>query len=314
MQSLRVKPSIACIGEAMIELSLGRDDPSTARIGFAGDTLNTAIYLKRAAVAALDVSYLSVLGTDPFSAQMRRFIAAEGVLTAGIGTSRDKLPGIYSISTDENGERSFSYWRQDSAARTLFAPGSGTSLDQLAAYNAVYLSAITLAILPRPVRTALLDHLDMLRASGVIRLAFDSNWRPRLWQNIGQAREAVARAWSLTDIALPSLDDEMALFGDANEAETLARFARNCPGTGALKRGSKGPLPIGGDCALPAFAPVENPVDTTAAGDSFNGAFVAAMLRGKGLGQAMLDGHAYASAVITHRGAIIAANAMPALG
>ncbi len=305
--------SIACIGEAMIELALDRLDPALGRVGFAGDTLNTAIYLKRAGGMAVDVSYISVLGSDPFSARLRNMIASEAIATDCIGTAPERMPGLYSISTDEKGERSFHYWRENSAARTLFQPGSGTSLDDLGRFEVVYLSAITLAILPESIRSALLDRLALLRAKGTVKVAFDSNWRPRLWQDIATARTVISRAWSLADIALPSLDDEMALFGENSQQQVLARFAGICPGIGALKRGAAGPLPLGAQGLQGRYASIEKPLDTTAAGDSFNGAFLAAHLRGKPLADAMQDGHAYASCVVMHPGAIIPADVLPAV-
>lgn len=50
---------IACVGEAMVELALDRGGQS-AQIGFAVDTLNTAIYLRRALGAAATVAFVSV--------------------------------------------------------------------------------------------------------------------------------------------------------------------------------------------------------------------------------------------------------------
>jgi 2-dehydro-3-deoxygluconokinase len=242
---------------------------------------------------------------------LRLFIEAQGVSTGYIGISPDKLPGIYAISIDPRGERSFHYWRDNSAARTLFQPGSGTSLDMLDGFNLVYFSAITLAILPPQMRAAFLDRLALWRRRPGCRVAFDSNYRPRLWGSTGEAREWIARAWSLTDIALPSIDDEMALFGDADEAQAIARLTATCPGMGALKRGPKGPLALGENLPPHDFAPVESVVDTTAAGDSFNGGFLGALLRGKPMMQALQQGHDFASAVIQHRGAIIPLEAMP---
>ncbi len=170
---------VACIGEAMIELSM--TGGSFAEIGYAGDTLNTAIYLKRASGAAASVSYVTVLGADPFSARMRGIIAAEAIDTGHIGISSDRLPGIYAISVSDSGERSFHYWRENSAARMLFQPGSGTSLEMLDDFDIVYFSGITLAILPRQIRSDFLDFLAHWRRKTGRRVAFDSNYRPRLW-------------------------------------------------------------------------------------------------------------------------------------
>jgi 2-dehydro-3-deoxygluconokinase len=86
---------IACIGEAMIELSFRGSTPS---IGVAGDTLNTAIYLKRAA-PKLQVDYITRLGSDPFSTQIKTFIAAQNIGIEAIETSQKRHPGLYAIST-----------------------------------------------------------------------------------------------------------------------------------------------------------------------------------------------------------------------
>jgi 2-dehydro-3-deoxygluconokinase len=302
---------IVCIGEAMIELSLDRNEHSRATVGFAGDTLNTAIYCKRAGGPAVSVDFLTVFGRDPFSARMRAFIESEGVGSGECGLSESRIPGLYSITTNEDGERSFSYWRDNSAARDLFGSNSGVSLDVLGGFDLVFLSAITLAILPPAVRDALLQQIAALRQAGKIRFAFDSNWRPRLWPNRETARKAISRAWALADIALPSVDDETDLFGDAGEAEVLSRLNNSIPGDGALKRGSLGPLSLRDGLTLKDQLPVARPVDTTAAGDSFNGAFLAAIMRGKTMEAAMLDGDAYARAVIAQPGAIIPAASLP---
>lgn len=304
-------PRVACIGEAMIELSM--TGGSSANIGCAGDTLNTAIYLKRATGPSASVSYVTVLGNDPFSARMRAMIEAEAIDAGRMGTSQDRLPGIYAISVNDGGERSFHYWRENSAARTLFQPGSGTHLDMLDEFDVVYFSGITLAILPQQTRAAFLGYLAQWRGKAGRRVAFDSNYRPRLWSGADEAREWIGRAWKIADIALPSIDDELALFGDAGEVEVITRIGGASHGIGALKRGSLGPLPIGAEVKQVGYPPVSTVVDTTAAGDSFNGGFIGALLRGKTIAAAMADGHAFAATVIGHRGAIIPASEMPAI-
>jgi len=286
---------IACIGEAMVEISLG-DDPAPLR--FAGDTLNTAIYLRRALGSGHRVSFVSVLGSDPVSAKMMRFIASQGVETDRISAHPEKLPGIYAIGTDEDGERFFLYWRENSAARTLFQDG----YDILEGFDVIYFSAITLAILPAEIRSNFLTWLQGWK--GVV--AFDSNYRPRLWETSEAARRAVSRTYRRADIVMPSLDDEMALFGDGDEQAVLRRLRGFAPRHGALKRGARGPLPIVGVRNGQAdFARAKQVVDTTAAGDSFNGAYLAAILSGAPETEALAAGHAQALKVVAAQGAIV---------
>jgi 2-dehydro-3-deoxygluconokinase len=294
---------VACIGECMVELTLPTDADSTGRVGFAGDTANVAVYLKRSA-PTFEVAYATALGTDAVSERMMAFFADEGIETGLIERRPDGAPGLYAISVDAAGERSFTYWREASAARTLFRPPATVTPERLAGFDLVYLSGITLAILAPEARAALRGFLPGYRAAGG-RVAFDSNYRPRLWPDPDTARREIGALWAETDVGLPSLDDEMALYGDADAAAVLARLAAAGVRRGALKRGGDGPLPIGWSGPLPEFPPAPRVVDTTAAGDSFNGAYLAAMLAGASEPQCLAAGHALASRVIGEPGAIV---------
>ncbi len=295
---------VACVGEAMIELSLDSAQ-DTAFLGVAGDTLNTAIYLRRDLPMEHDVAFVSVLGRDELSDRIMDFIAKHGVSTKSIQRHPDLLPGIYAISIDDGGERAFSYWRDNSAARTLFQrPDGSTCFDDLEEFDVIYTSAITLAILPPLQRDRFLDWIATFQNRGG-KFVFDSNFRSRLWQDLGEARRVVAQAWRLCDIGLPSEDDERALFGNKTTDEMLERLKGYGLPTGALKRGICGPLPINAplDASI-EYPPAQVVVDTTAAGDSFGGAFLASFLTKGDLNDAMRAGHARASIVVGHRGAI----------
>ena len=304
-QTERVR--VACIGECMIELS--QLDPVTgqARVGFAGDTLNTAVYLARLRPG---VSYLTNVGTDAFSTRMLAMFEAEGIDCSLIGRHETRLPGIYAIEVDARGERSFRYWREVSAARTLFS-GVGPSLDDLGGFQVIYLSGITLAILADRPRADLIARLTVLRAAGC-QIVFDSNYRPRLWPDDTSARAAFAAMWAACSLALPSFDDEDRLYPGTTPAEVIDRIAALGAPEIVLKNGAAGPL-IGAagrqvQCALPR---ADRVVDTTGAGDSFNAGYLAARLGGAGPMDAAAAGHRLACHVIAHPGGVIPRGAMP---
>src|SRR4051812_47840529 len=133
---------IAAIGECMIELSERRGDQ--CRIGFGGDTLNTAIYLAR---LGAPVDYVTALGDDGYSDRMLAAWRAEGVGTAQVLRLPGRLPGLYAIETDAAGERRFYYWRDQAPARALFSlPQTPDLVAALAGYDLIYLSGISLSL------------------------------------------------------------------------------------------------------------------------------------------------------------------------
>ncbi len=301
-------PTIACIGESMIEISQLDLETGQAHVGFAGDTLNTATYLAR---LGSPTSFITNLGQDAFSGRMLHSFQTEGIDTRLIGRHPSRLPGLYAIETDRTGERSFRYWRDSSAARTLFQ-GIGASLADLAQFGVIYLSGITLAILPPDIRAALIQTARQLRDAGKT-VVFDTNYRPRLWSDADSARAAFTAMWQATSLALPSFDDEAALYPGATPEQVIDRIAALGPAEVVLKNGASGPM-IGHlgtvtQTTLPRSGLV---VDTSGAGDSFNAGYLAARLGGATPAQAAAAGHRLATSVIAHHGAVIPRNAMPA--
>jgi len=300
---------IACLGECMIELS---GQPLERRFG--GDTLNTALYLARLLSGGMErVHYLTALGTDRLSDELAAAWSAEGIATGRVARLTGKLPGLYLVDTDATGERTFLYWRSDSAARHYFA--SDLDFGQLfdrASTDALYLSGITLALFPAERREALIDAVAAFKRNGG-RVCFDNNYRPALWST-DAARAAHERLIALADIALLTLDDEVVLYGEHDAEQALARAFALGAAEVVVKRGKAPCLAATGDeRAEVAAQRVEPVVDTCAAGDSFAAGYLASRLRGHSLAEAAAHGHALSATVIRYPGAIIPRDAMPAL-
>ncbi|WP_322895253.1 MULTISPECIES: sugar kinase [unclassified Yoonia] len=293
---------ILAIGEAMVELSpAGSSD--AWRLGIAGDTLNTAWYLRGLLPADWPVGYLSRVGTGAFSQRMLDFLDQSGIETQHVSRDPIREIGLYAI-TLKDGERSFSYWRDTSAARGL-ADDAQRLHDAFADASLLYLSGITLAILPQTARDHLLTALDVARAKGA-QVVFDPNLRPRLWPDTATMCASIGQMAAHADLLLPSFDDEATHFGDTNPQATLARYLALGAGHVVVKNGG-GPMYFAGAQGVGEVTDLvpEKPVDTTAAGDSFNAGYLAAALQGAGCEAAIRAGHALSRQVIRHPGALV---------
>ncbi len=333
---------IVCVGEAMLELSRTGE---AWTLGYGGDTLNTAIHLAR---AGHDVAYLTALGCDPLTADLREKWAAEGLDTSLILSHPTRSTGLYAINTDASGERSFTYWRDTSAAREMFAlPEMAEAVAQVEQAELLVFSLISLAILPVEGRMHLLDLASLVRANGG-KVAFDGNYRPRLWASVSEACHWRDAAIAVADIGLPTLEDELAL----NSSPSLlgeGDHPKDGGGVGGpdaglpLHRSASGPPPqdklgedletiaahwtqrgcsetivkLGADGArLPdgqILPPPEvlSPIDTSGAGDAFNGGYLAARMDGASVEDAVMAGHRLAGWCVMRRGAIPPRNIPP---
>ncbi|MEZ5856021.1 MAG: sugar kinase [Hyphomicrobiaceae bacterium] len=295
------------IGECMVELA--RTPQGHYGLAFGGDTFNTAVYLAR---AGIPVGYVTALGDDPYSLAIMARAHEEGIATDAITLCPGRMPGLYMIETADNGERTFYYWRDRSPAREVFDRDPSPEL-AAAMTNAplLHLSGITLSLYSDPARDRLADLLAHARSAGT-RVAIDGNFRPRGWaSDTAKAQHVMARFWRLADIALPTFDDEAALWGDPTPAATIERLSGYGVDEIALKRGAEGAI-LACEGAGTHNVPVPEQVhaiDTTAAGDSFNAAYLAARMRGRKPPAAALAGHRLAATVIQHRGAIAPAAA-----
>jgi len=296
------KPRVVAIGEVMIELTRGGDGRFAVACG--GDTFNTAVYLAR---ADIDVAFASALGDDPYSDGIVALAAAEGVASDLVLRVPGRLPGLDLIDATIADHRHVHYWRSEAPARELFElPDWGRIAESLLKAKLVYFSGITLSLYSNNGLGRFLAVVELARKQGA-KIAFDGNFRPRGWKgDLTRTRTVFMEALKRVDIALPAYDDEAVLWGDPSPEATVDRLGAFGIGEIVVKNGPNSALvSSGGQSEFIPVPEVVVPVDTMAAGDSFNAAYIAARLSGDGPSAAAAAAHRLAGQVIRHRGAIM---------
>ena len=290
---------VGAVGEAMVEMAPAGN--GLYRRGFAGDTFNTAWHMAQLLEGVIPVGYVTRVGTDGLSAQFVAELAASGLGTSGILTDPARTMGLYLVELD-GVERRFLYWRGASAARGL-ADDPAALAKAIGDAGLIHVSGITFAILSPGGRATLLDALAVARRGGAL-VSFDPNVRPRLWSSAEEIRETMVQALAVTDIALPSFDDEAATWGDASPADTVARLRLAGVREIVVKDGA-GDVIVYCDgtslsCPTP---PIDGIVDTTGAGDAFNAGYLSGRVLGRDALTSARAGQAMAAEVLRTPGA-----------
>ncbi len=301
--------TVVAIGECMLELSNTAHNDQLWRLHAGGDTYNTLVYLAR---LGFNASYLTALGKDNLSDKLRAEWTNEGVSLDLVLTHPTRNPGLYAINLDAQNERSFTYWRSESAARAMMeCPGIQQAMDKAAAADFLYISGITLSILDDSGRAKLSQVAQKVRAHGG-EVAFDINYRALGWPDSRAARNATTEFAKNVSIAMPSLEDQAAVFGDRTAAEAISRWRMLGVKEIVVKAANQGCI-IGVDSENHEIPPERfiAPRDTTGAGDSFNAGYLAGRIAGLAPIEAAKIGNKLAGAVVQQPGAVIPKVMMP---
>ncbi len=311
MNLFKSDDKVISIGECMVELKKAGD---LFAMAFSGDTLNMAVYASR---LGANVEYLTALGDDKYSSMMQGVWDEEGVKHSNCVIAKNRTPGLYMIDVDSKGERSFYYWRSNSPARELFEIGDAADLEKtICEFNIIYLSGITLSLYSDNSLDVFYNILNKAKQKGA-QIVFDGNFRPKGWPDIEKARKVFEKFLSISDVVMPTYDDEVMLFGDSSIASCISRIKRYNPKEIVVKNGPDGCYiwqESLGDVVTKVDVPYTvEPIDTCAAGDSFNGSYLASRINGLEVKEAALVAHKVAGEVIKYPGAIIAKDVMPKL-
>lgn len=294
--------SVLSIGECMLQMREERRGKFAQ--GFGGDSLNTAIYLSRLGIKS---AYLSALGDDQWSDQMIAAWQKEGVDTSLVAQVPGRMPGLYLIQNQPNGERSFSYWRDRSPAREVFDVDDQHLAQSFLKHDWIYFTGVTLSLYSPAARDLMFDYLQRANDAGAW-IVFDTNFRAQGWPDDKEKDRAFRQAIEIADVLFASHEDMQGIFG--RSADAMFDIA-NCVEKILKLPDASARVVWRNHDEVAAPLPVKKVIDTTAAGDSFAAAYLAARIKNKPPLLAAADGHLLANAVIQLPGAIIPRSKMP---
>lgn len=286
----------------MIELS--RSSSNTLKQSFSGDVFNTAVYLKRF-FTETQVHLITAIGKDKFSLNMLEYFYLEHIDTSLVFQSNNKIPGLYAIETDETGERNFTYWRENSAARDIMSFINEQVVESISTGDIVFFSGISLAVITPSDRPKFWQFIKQLKGLGA-KLVFDPNYRMKMWDTPTQAKEQFEQAFNFADILLPGVDDFEKLYG-ISTSEAVYDFCKSYQFDELIIKNGDSSIVCYLDEQMYAFpiTPIKNVIDTTSAGDSFNGVYLGARIKGLNIANAIELASKVAGFVIQHNGAIV---------
>jgi ribokinase len=255
-----------------------------------GKGANQACAAGRAGGLKAVVKMIGRVGYDVFGDQLKASLAAAGVDASGVHATKDQPTGVALISVDQEGQNSI-----------VVASGANHTirLEEVEAMRATFRGA-------RYALFQLETPLDVVEAA--LRIAQQEGVRTIL--DPAPAQPLTGELLAQVDILTPNESESMTLLGRPGqrialtEAQDVAEGLRALgPKAVLLKLGDRGCFYWNGTTVIhqPAFE-VES-VDSTAAGDTFNGALAVALARFDDLGEALRFANAAAAISVTKAGA-----------
>lgn len=267
------------IGEAMVEMSTLEplDTATHFTRSFAGDAFNTAIAASR---LGTKTGFITRLGSDIFADNLRSILKTEHINTS-VCPQVIGQTGMYLVNRNHqpcHEQKRVQYYRKNSVAKDLCARDINPLYIQSA--KIVLATGVTLA-LSNATKEAVHRAFQIAKENNVIT-ALDPNYRKALWQNEGEALDAINELLPLVDIILPTAPNDTQDLISLKKAESATNyFMMKGVDLVVCKDGSNGCYVgyQGKTTHVPAMK--IQAMDTLGAGDAFNGGFLHGLLLGK---------------------------------
>lgn len=255
------------------------------KVAFGGKGANQAVAAGR---SGADIAFIACVGADDIGERVRQQLASDRIDTQPIEAIADSTTGVALIFVNAEGENVIGI---DAGANAAVTP------DYLARYQQKVIDA-----------DALLMQLESPLETVIAAASLAKQHQTQVILNPAPARELPDDLLATIDMITPNETEAQRLTGIAvNDDNDAARAAQELHDKGIatviITLGSRGVwLSENGNGKLvPGFK--VKAVDTIAAGDTFNGALVTALLEGKTMADAVRFAHAAAAIAVTRPGA-----------
>ncbi len=292
-------PDLISIGECMVELFSEdqMEEADTFTRSLAGDSFNICVAAQRLGTSA---GYITRLGDDLFAAYLLNTWKSQGIDTSQVRTV-EGFNAVHFVALLPDGNREFVYYRSGSAPTTLRP--EDLDADYIGSAKVLHCSGVAQAI-SESARATVLRAAQIAKERG-LKVSYDPNYRHQLW-GPDDMREAAAELLPFVDYFLPNTpDDSQALIGSDDPYRMIEHYRDLGAPVVAVTRGEDGAV-IGsedGIVEIPAYSP-GGPIDTTGAGDAFNGGFIHGLLNGMSIADAGRLGTITAGLKLRGRGAL----------
>lgn len=261
------------MGELLIDFTPGGTGEN-GRMLFArnpgGAPANVAVAAHRAGLSA---GFLGCVGQDMFGVFLKDTLDACGVDTAGLRLVPQPTTLAF-VSLDENGDRDFSFYRENGADLQLKCDEEALAMVQ----DCKVFCFGSLLLCASPCREEVKALVKAAKEAGKIT-AYDPNWRAPLWKDEDEGIEQMKSLAPFADVMKVSIE-ELAMLapGDSMGEQARALMAQG-PSLVAVTLGPAGCALFGKDFALRLPTYNTRVRDTTGSGDSFFGALLSKIVR-----------------------------------
>ena len=278
---------VLALGEALIEFVRMKNEPTDStrgegqttpsrpyyQQGFGGDTSNALIATTRqCATPGLRTGYITAVGNDPLGQELLKLWQEEGISIEHVEVAQTDPTGVYFVQPEAGAAmgKQFSYARRGSAA-SHYSTGQ-LPLDAIAKAKLLHTSALSCAI-SQSMSDAVQSACEHARAHNTL-VSFDTNLRLNLW-TLESAIATIEKLLPHIDIVFPSDDEAQQICGRTDRDAMIDYFLDFGCSMVVLTCGADGAIIANGSERFTVAAADSKPVDSTAAGDSFAGAFLA---------------------------------------